>query len=138
MRGAAIAIGFADRRTETRSGGRRLGGITFREPDGQRGQYKQGFRGLNDSAAEWQKFYGVEFEINLPDPREVELTAIIQRARRQANVLERRSPEPSASAAKAGTQSRFHGRPSTLNRLITVSLNLSRNSPSRPGRADSQ
>src|ERR1017187_3498763 len=58
------------------------GETTLREPDGPRGQYKHGFRVLNDSAAEWQNFYGVQFEVNLPDAREVELTATIQRAPR--------------------------------------------------------
>lgn len=53
------------------------GEITLREPDGPRGQYKHGFRVLNDSAAEWQKYYGVEFEVKLPDRRETELTATI-------------------------------------------------------------
>jgi hypothetical protein len=64
------------------------GETTLREPDGPRGQYKHGFRVLNDSAAEWQNFYGVQFEVNLPDAREVELTATIQRAQRTANVGE--------------------------------------------------
>src|SRR5215469_8065192 len=41
------------------------GEITLREPDGPRGQYKHGFRVLNDSAAEWQKYYGVAFEVKL-------------------------------------------------------------------------
>lgn len=67
------------------------GETTLREPDGPRGQYKHGFRVLNDSAAEWQNFYGVQFELKLPDAREVELTATIQRARRGA------SPEPPVS-----------------------------------------
>ena len=53
------------------------GEIILREPDGPRGQYKHGFRVLNDSAAEWQKYYGVEFEVKLPDAREAELTAAI-------------------------------------------------------------
>jgi len=64
------------------------GAITLREPDGPRGQYKHGFRVLNDSAAEWQNFYGVQFEVNLPDAREVELTATILRAERSAGVAE--------------------------------------------------
>src|SRR5450756_545605 len=67
---------------------RASGETTLREPDGPHGQYKHGFRVLNDSAAEWQKLYGVQFEINLPDQREVELTASIWRARRQVNVSE--------------------------------------------------
>ncbi len=58
------------------------GTVTLREPDGPRGQYKHGFRVLNDSAAEWQKFCGVQFEVNLPDSREVELTAGILRYQR--------------------------------------------------------
>jgi len=64
------------------------GETTLREPDGPRGQYKHGFRVLNDSAAEWQKFYGVQFEINLPDARDVELTATILRAQRNADITE--------------------------------------------------
>lgn len=59
-----------------------IGAVTLREPDGPRGQYKHGFRVLNDSAAEWQKYYGVRLEVKLPDAREVELTASILRARR--------------------------------------------------------
>ena len=43
---------------------------------------------LNDSAAEWQNFYGVQFEVKLPDAREVELTATILRARRNAGISE--------------------------------------------------
>jgi hypothetical protein len=55
------------------------GETVLREPDGPRGSYKHGFRVLNDSAAEWQKFYGVQFEVNLPDSKTVELTAGIIR-----------------------------------------------------------
>jgi len=65
-----------------------VGGVILREPDGTRGQYKKGFRVYNDSAADWQKFYGVQFEINLPDAREVELTATILRAQRNTNTTE--------------------------------------------------
>src|ERR1035438_9806467 len=64
------------------------GETILREADGPRGQYKHGFRVLNDSAAEWQKFYGVQFEMNLPDEREMELTATILRAQRNTNVTE--------------------------------------------------
>jgi len=64
------------------------GETTLREPDGPRGQHKHGFRVLNDSAADWQKFYGVRFEANLPDAREVTLTATILRAQRSAGVPE--------------------------------------------------
>jgi hypothetical protein len=64
------------------------GETTLREPDGTRGQYKHGFRVLNDSAAEWQNFYGVQFEVNLPDASEVELTATILRAERSVGVSE--------------------------------------------------
>lgn len=59
--------------------------MTFRYPDGPRGSYKHGFWLLNDSAADWQKFYGVQFEVNLPDAREVELTASIFRFQRTAS-----------------------------------------------------
>jgi hypothetical protein len=58
------------------------GETSFVYPDGPRGQYKHGFRVLNDSAAEWQAFYGVQFEVRLPDAREAELTATILRASR--------------------------------------------------------
>lgn len=64
-----------------------VGEITLREPDGLRGQYKHGFRLLNDSAAEWQKFYGVRFEIKLPDARETEITASIFRFHSNSNAL---------------------------------------------------
>lgn len=64
------------------------GAVTLREPDGPRGQFKHGFRVLNDSAAEWQDFYGVRFEVKLSDAREVELTATVLRARRTAEVPE--------------------------------------------------
>lgn len=60
------------------------GTITLREPDGKLGQYKHGFRLLNDSAAEWQKLYGLQFEVNLPDTCEVELTASVCRFQRTA------------------------------------------------------
>jgi len=64
------------------------GEFTLREPDGKRGQFKHGFYLGNDSAADWQKFYGVQFEVNLPDAREVALTATILRAQRNTNVSE--------------------------------------------------
>ena len=64
------------------------GEVTLREPDGPRGQFKHGFRIYNDSAAEWQKFYGVQFEVKLSDDREVELAATILRAQRATNVTE--------------------------------------------------
>ena len=64
------------------------GMVTLREPDGPRGQFKHGFWSGNDSAADWQKFYGVQFEVKLPDAREVTLTAAIFRARRNTNVTE--------------------------------------------------
>ena len=60
------------------------GDAVWRHPDRARGFYKHGFRTLNDSAAEWQKFYGVQFEVKLPDDREVELTASIFRFQRTA------------------------------------------------------
>ena len=53
---------------------------------GARGQYKHGFRIYNDSAEEWQNFYGVRFEVSLPDDHEVGLTVSIQRAARGAVV----------------------------------------------------
>jgi hypothetical protein len=62
--------------------------VTLREPDGPRGYYKHGFWSGNDSAADWQKFYGVRFEVKLPDAREVELTATILRAQRNTNNTE--------------------------------------------------
>ncbi len=55
------------------------GDIILREPDGPRGQYKHGFRVLNDSAADWQEYYGVEFEVKLLDARASDLTAAILR-----------------------------------------------------------
>jgi hypothetical protein len=61
------------------------GEAIFVYPNGPRGQFKHGFRVLNDSAAEWQKFYGVQFEVNLPNAREVELTASILRIQRTAS-----------------------------------------------------
>src|ERR1019366_3865474 len=64
------------------------GETTLREPDGPRGQYKHGFRVLNDSAAEWQNFYGVQFEVNLPDASEVEMMATILCAERSVDVSE--------------------------------------------------
>ena len=89
----ALALGFAGLCSAQTSpltlpiGGLKPGAIvtfsgetTLREPDGPRGQYKHGFRVLNDSAAEWQKYYGVRFEVSLPDAREVALTATILRA----------------------------------------------------------
>ena len=64
------------------------GSLTLTEPNGTRGQYKHGFRGLNDSAAEWQKFYGVQFEVKLPETQAVALTATISRAPRNSNIPE--------------------------------------------------
>jgi hypothetical protein len=78
------------------------GETVLREPDGPRGQYKHGFRVLNDSAAEWQDFYGVQFEVKLPDAREVELTATIQRAARGA------SPETSVSGTVRVSDKGWH------------------------------
>ncbi|HTL72965.1 MAG TPA: hypothetical protein VL863_06640 [bacterium] len=69
------------------------GETRLREPDGPRGQFKHGFRTYNDSAAEWQKFYGVQFEVKLSDAHEVELTAGIVRFQRTA------TPETPANAA---------------------------------------
>ena len=60
------------------------GETTLREPEGPRGQYKHGMRVLNDSAADWQKFYGVQLEVNLPDSKDVALTAVITRFQRTA------------------------------------------------------
>src|ERR1035437_5547450 len=62
------------------------GEAAFVYPNGPRGQFKHGFRVLNDSAAEWQKFYGVQFEVNLPDAPEVELTASIFRFQRTTSL----------------------------------------------------
>jgi len=56
------------------------GEATFRYPDGPRGFYKYGFRTLNDSAADWKGFYGVQAEISLESDREVELTFAIKPA----------------------------------------------------------
>ncbi len=64
------------------------GAVTLREPDGPRGQFKHGFWLGNDSAADWQNFYGVQFEVKLSDAREVELTATILRAQRNTNITE--------------------------------------------------
>ena len=64
------------------------GAVTLREPDGPRGQYKHGFRVLNDSAAEWQNYYGVQFQVKLPDSREVDLVATILRAQRNPSITE--------------------------------------------------
>ena len=64
------------------------GRVTLREPDGPRGLYKHGFRVLNDSAAEWQGFHGVQFEVRLPEDQTVTLTASILRAQRSANLAE--------------------------------------------------
>ncbi len=55
------------------------GEISFTYPDGPRGEYKHGFRIYNDSAAEWQKYYGVQFDMRLSAPAEMVLTVSIQR-----------------------------------------------------------
>jgi len=62
------------------------GETRFVYPDGPRGQYKHGFRVYNDSAAEWQKDYGLQFDMRLSAPAEVILTVSIQRAKRGAVV----------------------------------------------------
>jgi hypothetical protein len=64
------------------------GSISFIYPDGPRGQYKHGFRVYNDSAAEWQKYYGIQFEARLSAPAEVVLTVSLQRAARGSVVDE--------------------------------------------------
>ena len=64
------------------------GAVALIEPDGPRGQFKHGFWLGNDNAADWQHFYGVQFEMKLPDAREVALTATILRAQRNTNVAE--------------------------------------------------
>ncbi len=58
------------------------GNTIYTYPDGPLGQYNHGFRVYNDSAAEWQKFYGVQFDVRLSAPAEVVLAVGIQRARR--------------------------------------------------------
>ncbi|MEI6078991.1 MAG: hypothetical protein WCS94_25685, partial [Verrucomicrobiota bacterium] len=64
-----------------------VGSITLREPDGPSGEFKHGFRTFNDSAAEWQKFYGVQFEIKLPDSGETEITADIFKYQKETNAF---------------------------------------------------
>jgi hypothetical protein len=54
------------------------GEITLREPDGPRGFYKHGFRLFNDSTADWRYFYGLQFEVKLPEARTVNLMTIIK------------------------------------------------------------
>ena len=56
------------------------GSAVFRYPDGPRGAYRHGFRLLNDSAADWGKLYGVRYDVELPDAREVELVTTIRAA----------------------------------------------------------
>ena len=53
---------------------------TFRYPDGPRGFYKHGFRIENDSAFDWNAFYGLRFEIKLPGAGPVELKAVLEPA----------------------------------------------------------
>jgi hypothetical protein len=65
-----------------------VGKATLREPDGPHGAFKHGFWNGNDSAAEWQSFYGVQFEVRLPDAREVTLTAAIFQRQGKTNVTE--------------------------------------------------
>ena len=60
--------------------------IGLREPDGARGAYKHGFWVLNDSASDWQKYYGVRFEVKLPEA--AKLTVGIARASRVTNIVE--------------------------------------------------
>jgi len=64
------------------------GSVTLRAPDGPRGQFKHGFWTGNDSVAEWQGFYGVQFEVKLPDASEVALTASIFQMQGKTNVTE--------------------------------------------------
>lgn len=58
------------------------GKVSFRHPAGGRGFYKHGFRLLHDGAWDLKAFYGVEAEVVLPDDREVELTVVLDPARR--------------------------------------------------------
>ena len=96
------------------------GETTLREPDGLRGQYKHGFRVLNDSAVEWQNFYGVQFEVNLADAREVKLTATILRAERNAGVSEIPVKGTVRVSGRAGTRLRCRGVRLILSRRILV------------------
>jgi hypothetical protein len=78
------------------------GVLTLTEPDGKRAQYKHGFRMLNDSAAEWQKFYGVQFDVDLPDGGPLALTASIHRFQRTA------IPEPPVNGTVQLTGKGWH------------------------------
>jgi hypothetical protein len=75
------------------------GTVTLCEPDGPRGSFKHGFRTFNDSAADWQKFHGVQFEIRLPDAREVEITARIMKFQANASAY---NPPTSATVRVGG------------------------------------
>ena len=49
----------------------------FRYPKGPLGWHRHGFRGENDSAADWRGFYGLRFEALIPEGRTLELQATI-------------------------------------------------------------
>src|SRR5207253_2211082 len=56
------------------------GEAAWRHPDGQRGAYKHGFRQMNDGAADWHEFYGLQMEVRLDGEESVELTVTLSPA----------------------------------------------------------
>lgn len=53
------------------------GQISFRYPEGSRGFHNHGFRLENDGTCDWKDYYGADFQVNLPNDREVELTVTL-------------------------------------------------------------
>lgn len=56
----------------------------YRYPTGPRGFYKHGFRMEDDSTKDWTGLWGVRFEANPSDARELELTIFLDTARANA------------------------------------------------------
>lgn len=57
------------------------GRVEYRAPLGPRGFFKQGFRLLHDSAFDWQKHYGLRFDVELGDDAPITLGVVLSSAR---------------------------------------------------------
>lgn len=54
------------------------GEVIFTYPAGTKGFYKHGFRAECDGTSDWRDFYGLQFDIKLPDDRQVRLMTTIR------------------------------------------------------------
>ncbi|MDQ8183460.1 hypothetical protein [Pelagicoccus sp. SDUM812005] len=56
------------------------GKASYTYPDGERGGYRYGLSFVNDSAANWRGFYGIRFDVYLPQHTVLKLRATIENA----------------------------------------------------------